>query len=83
MTTKVLQSVLGLTAGFTNLTALFGPSLSPGAQILLPKDTNFSAELTQRWTDYNAPSYIGAIKAATEVDIQNIVSIRGDTSCNY
>jgi len=75
MVAGVLQSVLSLTAGFTNLTPLFGPSLSPDAQILLPTDTNFTAKLTQRWTDYNAPSYIGAIKPATEADIQNIVSV--------
>ncbi|KAL9639047.1 MAG: hypothetical protein Q9164_001182 [Protoblastenia rupestris] len=75
MVAGALQSVLGLTTGFTNLTALFGSSLSPDAQILLPTDTNFTAKLTQRWTDYNAPSYIGAIKPATEADIQNIVKI--------
>lgn len=78
MVAGVLQYALGFTAGFTNLTALFGPSLSPDAQIFLPTDTNFTAQLTQRWTDYNAPSYIGAIKPATEADVQNIVGIRGD-----
>lgn len=77
---SLLQSILGVTTatrGFTNLTALFGPSLSPDAQIILPTDTNFTARLTQRWTDYNAPSYIGAIKPVTEADIQSIVSILG------
>ena len=73
MVASVLQSVLGLGIGFTNLTALFGPSLSHSAQILSPDDASFSTELTQRWTDYNAPSYIGAIKPVTETDIQNIV----------
>ena len=75
---SLLQSILGVTIatkGFTNLTALFGPSLSPSAQIILPTDTDFSDRLTQRWTDYNAPSYIGAIKPATEADIQNVVGI--------
>jgi len=75
MVPSVLQSVLGLGVGFTNLTALFGPSLSPDAQILLPNDANYSTQLTQRWTDYNAPSYIGAIKPGTEADIQIIVRI--------
>ncbi|KAI4144670.1 MAG: hypothetical protein LQ341_002600 [Variospora aurantia] len=75
MVASVLQSVLGLAVGFTNLTALFGPSLPPDAQILLPNDANYSTQLTQRWTDYNAPSYIGAIKPATEADIQVIVTI--------
>ena len=73
----LLQSVLRLTTAtkaFINLTALFAPSLSPSAQIILPTDINYTARLTQRWTDYNAPSYIGAIIPATETDIQNIVS---------
>lgn len=72
---SVLQLILGLGVGFTNLTALFGPSLSPDAQILLLYDANYSTQLTQRWTDYNAPSYISAIKPATEADIQVIVRI--------
>lgn len=73
---SILQSVLGVTAATTNLTALFGPKLSPDAEIVLPTDTNFSAKLPQRWTDYQAPSYIGAIKPATTADVQNIVSSR-------
>ncbi|KAK4697082.1 hypothetical protein P7C71_g938, partial [Lecanoromycetidae sp. Uapishka_2] len=72
---SLMQSVLGITSSLTNLTALFGPSLSPDAQIILPSDVNFSERLTQRWTNYNAPSYIGAIKPATEADIQNTVKI--------
>ena len=80
MVTDLLQSVLGLGVVFPNLTALFGPSLSPAAQIFLPSDTNFTSSLTQRWTDYNAPSYIGAIKPATEADIQNIVRSREESN---
>ena len=73
---SLVQSVIGITAatnGFTNLTALFGPKLSSHAEIVLPTDTNFSAKLPQRWTEYQAPSYIGAIKPATAADVQNIV----------
>jgi hypothetical protein len=58
----------------TNLTALFGPSLSPGAKIYSASTTNYSQEVTQRWTLHDAPTYVGAIKPATEADIQNIVS---------
>ena len=81
--TSLLQSILGITTAsksLTNLTALFGPSLSPGAQIISSTDTNFTARLTQRWTDYNAPSYIGAIKPVTETDVQNIVSMSWEIS---
>ena len=73
---RLVQTVLGIT-GFTNLTDLFAPSLSPGAQIILPTDRHFASGLPQRWTDYDAPLYIGAIKPATEGDVQNIVSILG------
>ena len=77
--TSLLQSVLGVGAiasGSTNLTELFGSSLSSNAQIIPPTTTNYTAKLTQRWTDYNRPSYpLGAIKPATEEDVQNIVKI--------
>jgi hypothetical protein len=68
------QSILSLAAAALNLTALFGPSLSPAAEIILPSDSEWSSEVTQRWTIHDAPSYAGAIKPATEKDVQNIVS---------
>ena len=68
-----LQAVLSLQS---NLTDLFGPHLSPKAQIIPPTTPEYPAQLQQRWTDYNAPSYsLGAIKPATEQDVQNIVKI--------
>lgn len=74
---SLVQSILGVsiaTPSYQNLTSLFGPHLSPEAQIILPTDETFASQLTQRWTDYNRPSYIGAIKPGTENDIQKIVS---------
>jgi FAD/FMN-containing dehydrogenase len=69
------QKVLGLTAS-ANLTSLYGPYLSPRAEILHPTDNNFYAKLQQRWTNYKAPSYgIGAVKPATAHDVQAIVRI--------
>lgn len=68
-----LQAALGFQS---NLTDLFGPHLSPKAQIIPPTTPEYPAQLQQRWTDYNAPSYsLGAIKPATEQDVQNIVKI--------
>ncbi|KAI9879288.1 MAG: hypothetical protein M1830_009018 [Pleopsidium flavum] len=58
-----------------NLTALVGPNLSPGAEIFLPSDANYAEDVTQRWTTHKAPSYLGAIKPATEADVQNIVRV--------
>lgn len=57
----------------SNLSSLFAPSLSPGAKILLPTDANYTGEVTQRWTIHEAPTYLGAIKVATEADVQAIV----------
>lgn len=61
-------------AANVNLTALFGPYLSPGAQIILPSSANYSEEVAQRWTIWEEPTYIGAIKPASVADVQNIVS---------
>ncbi|KAL3429585.1 hypothetical protein BDV09DRAFT_180144 [Aspergillus tetrazonus] len=74
----LVQTILGASAATStlpNLTSLFGPHLSPKAQIILPTEDNFAAELTPRWTDYNRPTYVGAIKPATEGDIQKTVEI--------
>ncbi|KAL8964735.1 MAG: hypothetical protein Q9183_004249 [Haloplaca sp. 2 TL-2023] len=73
MKLDLVQAVLALQP---NLTALFGPHLSSSAQIILPTTANFSDHLQQRWTDYNAPSFtLGAIKPATEQDVQQVVRI--------
>lgn len=58
----------------TDLHALFGPSLSPEAEIFLPSYANYTQELQQRWTEWSEPSYIGAIKVGNAKDVQNIVS---------
>lgn len=77
------QNVLGLSVA-TNLTTLFGPHLSPQAQILQPTEKNFYASLQQRWTDYHAPSYsVGAIKPATASDVQSIVRIAIANDINF
>jgi hypothetical protein len=70
------QTFLTLTAVTYNITELFGPSLSPKAEIFLRSDPKFSEQVTQRWTTHEAPSYAGAIKPSTEADIQNIVSVQ-------
>ena len=75
-TTLLALPILGVVASAANvnLTALFGPYLSPGAQIILPYSANYSQEITQRWTIWEEPTYIGAIKPASEADVQKIVS---------
>ncbi|KAL2862546.1 FAD-binding oxidoreductase [Aspergillus lucknowensis] len=56
-----------------NLTSLYGLGLSNSAEILYASDSDFEEETTHRWTLYHAPTYYGAIKPATEADIQHIV----------
>lgn len=76
-----LQASLSLQS---NVTLLFGPHLSPKAQIIPPTTNRYPAQLQQRWTDYNAPTYgLGAIKPATEHDIQNIVKIAAVNSIPF
>ncbi|KAL3461912.1 hypothetical protein BJX64DRAFT_299902 [Aspergillus heterothallicus] len=75
---SLVQSILGAsaaTSALPNLTSIFRPYLSQSAEILLPTDNEFPGQLTQRWTDYNKPTYIGAIKPATEADIQKTIEI--------
>ncbi|KAI1379509.1 hypothetical protein F4677DRAFT_442487 [Hypoxylon crocopeplum] len=64
-----------ITATTPNINDLFGPHLSPNASIYLASEGNYSAHVTQRWTDYAAPSYIATIQPATVKDVQNIVKI--------
>ena len=68
--------LLGVVTAATNvnLTSLFGPHLSSGSQIFLPSNANYTVDVTQRWTTWDEPTYLGAIKPATEPDVQTIVS---------
>jgi FAD/FMN-containing dehydrogenase len=73
MKTTLAQAVLSLQP---NITALFGPHLSSGAHIIPASTPGYPAQIQQRWTDYNAPSYnFGAIKPSNEKDIQEIIRI--------
>lgn len=57
-----------------SLEALFGPYLSPGAEIAESTDANFSSVVGPRWSAWETPDWSGAIKPATKRDIQEIVS---------
>ncbi|KAL6239740.1 hypothetical protein BDW75DRAFT_249770 [Aspergillus navahoensis] len=66
-----------------NITALFGPSLSPSARIFLPSDPEYTSAITQRASTYDEPEYIAAIKPATEEDVQAIVRIATNYSLPF
>jgi len=53
---------------------VFGPFLTKESKIWVPFD-NTTDELMQRWSVYRQPHYLGAIKPATEKDVEKIVQI--------
>ena len=57
-----------------DITQEFRGSLSPGAEIYFPSDPSYVNETTQRWTVYEEPSYVAAIKPAIADDVRAIVS---------
>lgn len=71
----VLLSILPFVAPSSqyNIQKLFGPSLSPGAEILLRSDASWTQAVQQRWSKWEEPNYKGAIKVATVGDVQNVV----------
>lgn len=59
----------------TTLTQLKSWNLSPGTKILLPSDSNYVNETTQRYTTHDAPTYRASVKPALDTDVQKIVCI--------
>lgn len=47
--------------------------LSRASDIFLPSDIKYTQETTQRWNQFSSPTYIIAVKPATDVDVQKIV----------
>lgn len=72
----LLLSLAQLCKGYDGdyLIPLFRPALSPEAGIFLSADEVYNTEVTPRWSTFNDPSYIAAIKPETEEDVQSIVS---------
>jgi fumiquinazoline A oxidase len=84
---SLLATSLGLAVAHasssTNLTTLYGPGLSAEAEIFYPSDSDWSEEVTQRWNLNGAPTYFGAIKPATEEDVQHIVRISVENDIDF
>jgi hypothetical protein len=70
---SVLLSITAAAPSANNISTLFS-GLSPGASIYYKTDPNWTGEVIQRWTFYEAPAYYAAIKPATPADVQTIVS---------
>ncbi|KAL4997559.1 FAD-binding domain-containing protein [Aspergillus recurvatus] len=71
----LLSSTLTGVSAWVNLTSIYGSGLSPGAEIFYASDPDWDTEVTQRWTLVGAPTFYGAIKPATEQDIQHVVRV--------
>lgn len=61
--------------GACTLEELYEPSLSPATEIASSTEANFSTVVGARWSAWEAPRWSGAIKPATEADLQKIVSL--------
>jgi FAD/FMN-containing dehydrogenase len=81
--TASLQLVAAQLSTSPNLTALYGPGLSSGAEIVYVSDPAYSADITPRWNLYDAPTYYGAIKPATEADVQHIVKVSAQNNISF
>ncbi|KAL6230189.1 hypothetical protein BDW75DRAFT_223377 [Aspergillus navahoensis] len=77
------KAVIGQLHCSDDLEALFGPVLSNEAEFFYPSWDNWTENVQQRWTNYLAPSYIGAIKPSTVADVQNIVKIATQNNISF
>ncbi|KAL9005330.1 MAG: hypothetical protein Q9188_001894 [Gyalolechia gomerana] len=62
----------------SNLKALLsepGRKWCSGTQVFFPGQANYTALTTQRWTSYEAPSYLASIKPSCVEDVQKIVKL--------
>lgn len=66
---SLLLLSLARAANETITSELLYLGLSSGSQI------GPTSEFTQRWSSYDAPSYVTAVKPATEDDVAKIVTI--------
>jgi FAD/FMN-containing dehydrogenase len=78
-----LRLVAAQSSTSPNLTALYGPGLSSGAEIIYVSDPAYSADITPRWNLVNAPTYYGAIKPATEADVQHVVKVSAQHNISF
>ena len=70
---QVLAFAAATYAAIFDPQALFGPSVSEGTLIASANDSHFSDVVSPRWSSWEAPSYVAAIKPVTEADVQAIV----------
>ncbi|KAL4745582.1 hypothetical protein BDW72DRAFT_211212 [Aspergillus terricola var. indicus] len=70
-------------SAWLNLTSIYGSGLSPEAEIFYASDPDWDTEVTPRWTLVGAPTFYGAIRPATEQDIQHVVRVSGDRGIRF
>ncbi|KAI0377215.1 hypothetical protein F5Y04DRAFT_273242 [Hypomontagnella monticulosa] len=61
--------------GATTLEGLYGPWVSPSTGIAGSTEANFSTVVGRRWSAWEAPQWSGAIKPASQRDLQEVIKI--------
>ncbi|OJJ67836.1 hypothetical protein ASPBRDRAFT_68573 [Aspergillus brasiliensis CBS 101740] len=56
--------------------------LSPATEIFYPSDADWTNE-TQRWTLHDSPTYLAAVKPATERDAQKLVAFAAKSNISF
>jgi hypothetical protein len=51
----------------------FEENLSQGSEVYLPEDSGYATEITQRWNTLEPPTYLVAVKPATDTDVLEVV----------
>ena len=69
-----VAQVAGTFAADVDIEELFEPYMSRGTEIAESTDADFADVVSPRWSEWEPPTWTGAIKPQTEHDLQNIVS---------
>lgn len=75
MLTWLATAACGANAQVFDPYALFEDVVSEGTLIAAANDTHFADVASSRWSAWEAPGYMAAIKPVTEADVQAIVSL--------
>lgn len=79
MIARALPRLLSVALTLDTFTAAYNISrllleLGPTTQVFYPSDANWT-DTVQRWTTYDEPTFVAALKPASVADLQTIVSI--------
>ncbi|KAK9424066.1 putative FAD-binding PCMH-type domain-containing protein [Seiridium unicorne] len=79
----VLSAAAAARATSFDAQALFGPHVSPSTEIACKSDADFSDVASPRWSSWDTPGFVAAIKPVTEADVQTIVKIAAENNISF